>query len=215
MFFGRQSYVLQITLTRTVSLQFFLIGSFFIARIDTPFLAPGVGRIGTMELDAFPLAFRKDVLMHEAHRHPFIETLGFLCLLQLRLGACSGKSLFGRNAHSCWRLLLVLALCPWLRKYYRGCSSCKYGGSSSTLENNNTDDDDNRIQHSRRALLVQASRRQLRLEEEEEEIEDMVTKLHQISALNQSLLQRVQQLEKENKELRPKASMVEDETATS
>lgn len=36
-----------------------------IGRIDTPFLAPGVGRIGPIELDNYPMVHRKDVLTHE------------------------------------------------------------------------------------------------------------------------------------------------------
>ena len=84
----------------------------FIARIDTPFLAPGVGRIGKIELDSYPISYRKDLLLHEAHRHPYIERLGMLILLKLRLG-----SRFGRNPHACWRLLFMVALCPWLAKY--------------------------------------------------------------------------------------------------
>lgn len=36
-----------------------------IGRIDTPFLAPGVGRIGSFELDAYPLVHTKDILSHE------------------------------------------------------------------------------------------------------------------------------------------------------
>lgn len=41
----------------------------FVGRIDTPFLAPGIGRVGNMELDNYPTIFLKDVLSHEAHRY--------------------------------------------------------------------------------------------------------------------------------------------------
>ena len=36
-----------------------------IGRIDTPFLAPGVGRIGPIELDNSPTVHLKDMLSHE------------------------------------------------------------------------------------------------------------------------------------------------------
>lgn len=84
----------------------------FIARIDTPFLAPGLGRIGPLELDGTSFAFRKDLLMHEAHRHVLIERFGLLCLLKLRAG-----DKFGSRAGSAWRFLYALTVMPWLRKY--------------------------------------------------------------------------------------------------
>ena len=100
----------------------------FIARIDTPFLAPGVGRIAGVELDSYPVSFRKDLLLHEAHRHPYIERLGMLLLLKLRLG-----SRFGRNPHACWRLLFTVALCPWLAKYGQS-----FGNSDIDADSGNT-----------------------------------------------------------------------------
>jgi hypothetical protein len=84
----------------------------FIARCDVPFLAPGVGKIGPVELDGSFTAFRKNLLMHEAHRHPLIERFGLLCLLKLRAG-----DHFGTRAGAAWRLLYVLTMMPWLRKY--------------------------------------------------------------------------------------------------
>ena len=89
-----------------------LIAILYLARVDTPLFAPGVGHIGPVELDSSSTAFRKDLLMHEAHRHPLIERFGLLCLLKLHHG--SG---FATRAGSAWRLLFVLALMPWLRKY--------------------------------------------------------------------------------------------------
>lgn len=82
--------------------------------MDTPLLAPGVGRLVCMELDDFPISFRKELLGHEAHRHPFIERLGLLYMLKLRLGAR-----FGSRAGAGWRILFVVVLMPWMRRYRR------------------------------------------------------------------------------------------------
>jgi hypothetical protein len=95
---------------RTITL--ILISTLYVARIDTPFLAPGVGRFGGVDMDTISIAFEKDLLIHEAHRHMFIERFGLLCLLKLHAG-----SKFGTRAGSAWRLLFVLITMPWLRKY--------------------------------------------------------------------------------------------------
>lgn len=89
-----------------------LISILYIARIDTPFLATGVGRFGPVELDSVSIAFEKDLLIHEAHRHMFIERFGLLCLIKLHAG-----DKFANRAGSAWRLLFVLITMPWLRKY--------------------------------------------------------------------------------------------------
>jgi len=89
-----------------------LITIMYIGRIDTPFLAPGVGVIGGLVLDNHPNIFRKEVLSVEAHRHPYLETLGVMYLMKLK----HGKK-FATTSGSCWRLLFVFALMPWLRKY--------------------------------------------------------------------------------------------------
>jgi len=83
-----------------------------IGRIDTPFLAPGVGQIGRIALDNYPNVHLKDVLSQEAHRHPYIEQLGVIYLMKLRY-----RENFGETAGSCWRLLFVYSLMPWLHKY--------------------------------------------------------------------------------------------------
>ena len=95
---------------RTVKL--LVVTFFYLGRIDTPMLAPGVGQIGSTNLDPAPNAFRKDLLVHEAHRHPYIERLGLLYMIKL----FNGKE-FGTRAGAHWRLLLVLALMPWMRTY--------------------------------------------------------------------------------------------------
>lgn len=68
------------------SIKLVAISVLFIARIDTPLLATGVGRVGPIELDAISFHFRKEVLVTEAHRNMLIERFGELCLLKLRNG---------------------------------------------------------------------------------------------------------------------------------
>lgn len=41
----------------------------FVGRIDTPFLADGVGRFGRLELDNYPNIFLKDILTHEGESY--------------------------------------------------------------------------------------------------------------------------------------------------
>lgn len=86
-----------------------LCAAFYIGRVDTPILAEG--GVGD-KLDKFPHVYRKELLSAEAHRHPYIERLGFMYLMKLRYGDD-----FGRLSGSIWRLLFVFALMPWLRRY--------------------------------------------------------------------------------------------------
>ena len=88
------------------------VSAFYIGRLDTPLFAPGVGMMGPMALDGHPIQFRKDLLLHDAHRHPYMERLGVIYLLKLRHGEH-----FGNRAGGQWRLIFVMALMPWLRRY--------------------------------------------------------------------------------------------------
>eukprot|EP00977_Amphora_coffeiformis_P021256 scaffold9085_cov215-Amphora_coffeaeformis.AAC.24 len=89
-----------------------LVAILSVGRIDSRFLAKGVGEVGPVELDAFPTIHLRDILSHEAHRHPYISVLGTMYLMKLRY-----KTDFGTTAGSCWRLIFVYALMPWLQKY--------------------------------------------------------------------------------------------------
>jgi hypothetical protein len=88
------------------------VSAFYVGRLDTPLFAPGVGCFGPIVLDSHPIEFRKDLLIHEAHRHPYMERLAVIYLLKLRYG-----KEFAIRAGGQWRLIFVLALMPWLRRY--------------------------------------------------------------------------------------------------
>jgi hypothetical protein len=66
-----------------------------------PFLAKGLGRIGPIELDGYPTIHLRELLSHEAHRHPYIELLGYIYLLKLR-----HSDEFGKTAGTCWRYVM-------------------------------------------------------------------------------------------------------------
>jgi hypothetical protein len=84
----------------------------YAGRLDTPFLYRGIGELGSYRVDTAPYLFQIDILQHEAHRHPYIETLGTMYLLKLR-----HKDSFSTKAGSTWRLVFVYLLMPWLSKY--------------------------------------------------------------------------------------------------
>ena len=89
-----------------------LVALLSVGKIDSPFLAKGVGEVGALQLDPLPTIHMREIMSHEAHRHPYMEALGTIYLKKLRYG-----ERFGSNAGSCWRLLFVYALMPWLQKY--------------------------------------------------------------------------------------------------
>jgi hypothetical protein len=89
-----------------------LVATSSIGRIDRPFLAAGVGNLGPLELDPYPTIHTRDLIAHDAHRHPYIETLGLMYLMKLRYADD-----FGNRAGSAWRLIFVYTLMPWFHKY--------------------------------------------------------------------------------------------------
>ena len=68
--------------------QLLVVTAFYVGRIDTPMLAPGVGDIMGAPLDPAPDAFKKDLLIHEAVR-------------SLRSGWIEGGFRASNEHHSC------------------------------------------------------------------------------------------------------------------
>ena len=102
-----------------------LVTSFYVGRLDTPLFAPGVGMIGPLTVDGHPVQFRKGLLLHDAHRHPYMERLGVIYLLKLKYGVH-----FANRAGGQWRLIFVMALMPWLRRYRLDDSITKYAATN-------------------------------------------------------------------------------------
>lgn len=48
---------------------------FYAGRIDSPFLYDSLGQVGKFRIDRAPYVFQVEILQHEAHRHPYIETV--------------------------------------------------------------------------------------------------------------------------------------------
>jgi len=84
-----------------------LIPLLFVGRIDVPLFDKR-----RSIPDDTPDAFLRDLLIREAHRHPYIETSGKIFLMKLRY-----RERFINRRGYWYRLLFALTLLPWLRKY--------------------------------------------------------------------------------------------------
>lgn len=92
-------------------LQFLFAASLWVGRIDVNFLAEEVNLLG-YSFDYVPSSFVKDLLVHEAHRHPFMERLAQMYLMKLK-----HPDSFGTRVGAAWRQLAVVALFPWMSHY--------------------------------------------------------------------------------------------------
>jgi hypothetical protein len=107
-----------------------IVSSASLGMIDRPFLAKGIGKLGKMSLDSLPTIHTTDILIHEAHRHPYIEMLGLVYLMKFRYAEN-----FCHRAGSTWRLILIYALMPWLHKYRIRDNTCDSDSDSVYDEN--------------------------------------------------------------------------------
>eukprot|EP00563_Minutocellus_polymorphus_P001449 CAMPEP_0181036292 /NCGR_PEP_ID=MMETSP1070-20121207/8772_1 /TAXON_ID=265543 /ORGANISM="Minutocellus polymorphus, Strain NH13" /LENGTH=443 /DNA_ID=CAMNT_0023113895 /DNA_START=193 /DNA_END=1524 /DNA_ORIENTATION=+ len=90
--------------------QFLFAAAFWIGRVDVVFLDEDVSLFG-YSFDYMPINYRTELLVHEAHKHPFINRLGGMFLMRMKHGD------FASAAGAKWRLLFTLSLFPWLARY--------------------------------------------------------------------------------------------------
>ena len=78
---------------------FIIAGVLWLGRIDVEFLHPDVKVFGT-GLDGVPVSFKRDLLVHEAHNHPYIERLGGSICVVSKTDKTLGRSLVLRGGAS-------------------------------------------------------------------------------------------------------------------
>lgn len=105
---------LNVTMALGRALFLFLLSEYYVGRLDTPFVSNGVGRYfgGYIDLEPFYHWVLTAIVSVEAHRHPYIETLGAVYLTKLK-----HTNKFNNRIGIKWRTVFVSALMPWLAKY--------------------------------------------------------------------------------------------------
>lgn len=112
------------------ALKLLLVTILYIGRIDALFLSPQANNLFGINLDKYPWSFGSDMIVHDAHRHPYIERLGLFYMLQIE----NGDAFISRSGSS-WRLMFTLALMPWLRRYRPATlATSQHNGKKDLLE---------------------------------------------------------------------------------
>jgi len=112
MFLESINFVLMSAVVVTRMVKLLITSALYVGRLDIPILAPNVGDFHWFNLDSYNDWFMTDVLLVEAHRHPYLEVLGTQYLLKIKHGEAHIN-----RAGSVWRMLFVTTLMPWLQKY--------------------------------------------------------------------------------------------------
>jgi hypothetical protein len=94
--------------------QFLLAMAFWVGRIDSVFLSEDVEVFG-YRFDTVPFKYISEILVHDAHRHPYVERMGAMYLMRLKYGEH-----FCSDAGAAWRRLFISTLYPWMLKYRAG-----------------------------------------------------------------------------------------------
>ena len=108
--------------------QFLFAAAFWIGRIDVFFLDEDVSLFG-YSFDYVPINYRTELLVHEVHKHPWINRLGGIFLMRIKHGQD-----FSSAAGAKWRLLFTLSLFPWLARYRKKRGGGDDGGDSDDDE---------------------------------------------------------------------------------
>jgi len=87
--------------------------TFWIGRIDSVFLSNDVVMFG-YRFDKSQHQFVSELLVHEAHRHPYIERMAAMYLMRFKY-----REKFCLDTGAAWRRIFICTLFPWMLKYRR------------------------------------------------------------------------------------------------
>eukprot|EP00586_Coscinodiscus_wailesii_P004862 CAMPEP_0172483404 /NCGR_PEP_ID=MMETSP1066-20121228/10399_1 /TAXON_ID=671091 /ORGANISM="Coscinodiscus wailesii, Strain CCMP2513" /LENGTH=529 /DNA_ID=CAMNT_0013247263 /DNA_START=202 /DNA_END=1791 /DNA_ORIENTATION=- len=144
-----------------------LMAFLYIGRVDKSFLYEGIN-MHFIEIDPLPKNFRRMLLLQEAHRHPYVEVIGRIYLMKLHYGVNNG---FIKKSGSCWRLLFIRALMPWIASYHILAGEMAPNGRLSNDINGWSSRRLNVVGRTFSAQLANMSRQELEMSYEEHEKE--------------------------------------------